>query len=244
MAKRWWATGIGWLLGGPWWGLAGYLLGDGLDRGNGSGYGQRDDRLVSLVRLTASLLQATGRQELVDVRRSVVFWRRTLRIAPGEEQLLENRLQSFLQDSSELYERARVFAASLTGDDRLQFWCWFDDLAKHLALPRQEAAPWLIQIADRWELTGPHSCPWHMSMVNKGRITPAEIASCYQVLELPLDAEWDEVKGHYRKLAKAHHPDRVNRNGVMNENEEEGELHPMARINTSYQVLQSWFGVD
>jgi DnaJ-class molecular chaperone len=83
-----------------------------------------------------------------------------------------------------------------------------------------------------------------MSMVNKGRITPAEIASCYQVLELPLDAEWDEVKGHYRKLAKAHHPDRVNRNGVMKENEEEAELHPMARINSSYQVLQSWFGVD
>jgi DnaJ-domain-containing protein 1 len=242
MAKRWWATGIGWLLGGPWWGLAGYLLGDRLDRGNGSGYGQRDDLLVSLVRLTASLLQLTGHQELVDVRKSVVFWRQTLRIASGEEQLLENRLQGFLQDSRELHEPARIFASSLTGDDRLQFWWWFEELAKHLALPRPKAAPWLIQIADCWELTRPHLCTWHMSMVKKGRITPAEIASCYQVLELPLDAEWDEIKGQYRKLAKAHHPDRVNGNGILCD--EESELHPMARINSSYQVLKSWFGVD
>ena len=244
MAKRWWATGIGWLLGGPWWGLAGYLLGDGLDRGNGSGYGQRDDLLVSLACLTASLLQVTGHRELLNVRRCVLFWRQTLGIAPAEEHLLEDRLQGFLQDSRQLHEPARIFASSLTGDDRLQFWWWFEELAKHLALPRQEAAPWLIRIADCWELTRPHSCPWHMSMVKKGRITPAEIASCYQVLELPLDAEWDEVKGHYRKLAKAHHPDRVNRNSVMNENEEDSELHPMARINSSYQVVKSWFGVD
>jgi DnaJ-domain-containing protein 1 len=242
MAKRWWATGIGWLLGGPWWGLAGYLLGDRLDRGHGSIAGRRDALLVPLSRLTASLLQVAERKELVNVRRSVAFWCRTLPIDATEERLMEDRVQGFLQDPRELHELARVFASSLAGDDRLQFWWWFEELAKHLALRRIKVAPWLMQIADCWELTGPHSCPWHMSMSKKGRITPAEIAFWYRALELPLDADWDEVKGQYRKLAKAHHPDRVNRNGVVNQ--EDGEFHPMAQINSGYQVLKSWFGFE
>jgi hypothetical protein len=242
MAKRWWATGIGWFLGGPWWGLAGYLLGDRLDRKDGPDFGRRDGLRVPLLRLTADLLRTTGRTSMAEVQGSVLFWLQALRIPSTEAGLPEQRLQSFLQESRELHAVAGVFASGLAVEDRLQFWWRFEELADQLALPRARSASWLIQVAECWDLTRLDSDPGPTNMACKGRVTPAEITRCYQVLGLPLQAGWEDIKRQYRKLAKAHHPDLLNLDAACRE--EDNGPHNMAQINSSYRILKSWFGCD
>ncbi|KAK2628919.1 hypothetical protein QTJ16_002022 [Diplocarpon rosae] len=57
----------------------------------------------------------------------------------------------------------------------------------------------------------------------------------YKVLNVPRDSDELQIKSAYRKMIKAHHPDKAHKNGVSKEDAEK----KMASINEAYEVLSN-----
>ena len=66
---------------------------------------------------------------------------------------------------------------------------------------------------------------------------PEEIRKAFAELGLESDASPEECKEAYKKLLKAHHPDRH----AKNQENMEKATDKTARLNTAYEKLEKWF---
>jgi DnaJ family protein C protein 3 len=55
----------------------------------------------------------------------------------------------------------------------------------------------------------------------------------YKVLGVPRDADEVQIKGAYRRMIKAHHPDKAHKQGISKEDAEK----KMSQVNEAYEVL-------
>jgi hypothetical protein len=241
MEKRWWGTGIGWALGGPWWGMAGHLIGDRLEGRQRSAVRQRRLLLADLMGFTAQLLQTTGQTGEACVEQALRLWTQKLALPPGEipimAALLRDLLGQPLAPNSLTASSERCIKAALCA----RTWQWLAELAAALDLPRDRAAPWLMLTAQRWELLGSASSGQACIDAAGEPCSPEHLAACYQVLGVSLKASWNQVKVAYHQQAKKVHPDRLLQDA---EPLAKGDLHQrMTRVNAAYRALKGWFGV-
>jgi hypothetical protein len=240
MEKRWMGTGIGWALGGPWWGLAGYLLGDRFDGSQSTAVRQRKLLLADLMGFSAQLLQTTGQTGAAPVEQTLQFWGQKLALSPGEVPVIAALLQDLLGQALTMDSLMASSQRCIKAAHCARIWQGLAELVAALHLPRERAAPWLMQMAQHWELLALESPGPAGIDADAEPCSPEHLAACYQVLGIPLKATWDQVKAAYHQQAKKVHPDRLPQDAAPLAR---GELHQqMTRLNAAYQVLKRWFG--
>ena len=208
-----WITGaIGWALGGPLGGLAGYLLvslfeGDSQQtqrvyQGGGfSANEQRNSFLVSLLVLSAAVMKSDGKVMKSELEYVKDFIRRSFGEAalPQALQILKAALEKDI-DVPQICAQIKLY---MDPSQRLQLFHYLagianadghvsqqevEDLkrmAMYLGIPAQEAESILAMFGGQ------------------------DINSAYKVLEIDPSASDDEVKKAYKKMAIKHHPDKV-----------------------------------
>jgi hypothetical protein len=240
MEKRWLGTGIGWALGGPLWGLAGHLIGHRLEGRQLAAGRHRKLLLADLMGFTAQLLQTTGQTGQAYVEQALQLWSQKLALPPGEiptiAALLRDLVGQPLTPSSLTASSERCIQAALC----VRIWQWLTELTAALDLSRDRAAPWLMLMAQRWELLGSESPAPACMDADADLCSPKHLAECYRILGVPLNASWNQVKAAYHQQAKKVHPDRLLQGADALA---KGEFHQqMTRVNAAYGALKRWFG--
>ena len=208
-----WITGaIGWALGGPLGGLAGYFIGSLLEGDSqqtqrvyqGGGFSaneQRNSFLVSLLVVSAAVMKSDGKVMKSELEYVKDFIRRSFgeSALPQALQILNAAREKDI-DVPQICAQIKLY---MDPSQRLQLFHYLvgianadghmgqtevEDLkrmAMYLGIPSQEAESIIAMFGGQ------------------------DVNSAYKVLEIDPSASDDEVKKAYKRMAIKHHPDKV-----------------------------------
>lgn len=217
---RWIGAFFGGMAGGFFGALAGYALGalgeNLFDSGNDNRHtrsnaaeGERNSYLMSLLILTAHIIQADGK----IMHSEMEYVRQMLRNAFGKQaevqgeailrRLFERRKQLGENEwNRQIVQICREMASAMTLEQRTQLLALLSEIAKADGSVHPNEVEQLKFIADR---IGVGSAAIDQ-LLNLGENS---LEAAYKVLGVAPDATDDEVRKAYRRMALQYHPDKV-----------------------------------
>jgi DnaJ like chaperone protein len=240
MAKygKWLGGGLGWVLGGPIGGLLGFIAGSMLDSftvikqqtflpGTTTG----GDFFVSLLVLSAAVMKADRKvlkSELDFVRH---FFSQQLGAARSQQYML--LLRDILQKEYSLHDVCEQIRHFMEMPLRLQMLHYLFGIAQadgHVDASEVE----VIRKISNYLGIAPSDYESIKAMFVK------DSKSAYKILEITSDANDEEVKKAYRRMALKYHPDKVSHLG---EEVQKAAKEKFQKLNNAYETIKKERGI-
>lgn len=227
---KWIGGALGFMSGGPLGAFAGYFIGNIIDsimddspaESTGTdGYGpsareqgQRNSFMFSMLVLASYIIKSDGKVMHSEMEYVRAFLRNNFGDGAAQQgnEILMRLFEEQSNTNPHLY-RSKIrqvcaqIASNLSYSERLQLLAFLVEIAKADGnLPTDELNA-LYEVAQNMGLQS--SDVESMLHLDSGSTTGGSLDDAYKVLGVSPDASDDEVKRAYRKLALAHHPDRV-----------------------------------
>ena len=246
MAKygKWIAGGLGWALGGPLGGLAGFALGSLFDSADTDaarqatggarvrGNTRPGDFGVSLLVLSAAVMKADGkvmRSELDYVKK---FFNQQF----GEDQTrqLMPVLQDVLKKEIPLREICEQIRMQMHYDMRVQLVHYLFGIARADGNVAAVEVEMIKTIASYLRIN-------KMDFSSVEAMFYKDTASAYKVLEVDAKATDDEVKKAYRRMAVRFHPDKV---AALGEEFQKNAKEKFQKVQEAYDAIKKERGIS
>lgn len=225
MAKygKWVGLGLGWALGGPIGGVLGLVFGsmfDGMQSGTyqyqagshpydqqvGGGARTRPgDFAASLLVLAAAVMKADGKVLKSELDYVKKFFLQQF----GEKLAVDNMLvlREILKQDINVQEVAKQIRTYMDTSSRLQLLHFLFGIASADGHVHSKEVDEIRRISD---FMGIHTAEFESI---KAMFYKKDIYSSYKILETTPDANEEEIKKAYRKMATKYHPDKVSHLG-------------------------------
>ncbi len=224
---KWFAGGLGWVLGGPIGGLIGFAVGSLAESANKqAGETTRGDFALTFVVLTAAIMKADGKilkTELDFVKKAYVKFF-------GEQQAKEmiRILRDVLQKEINLYEVSEQIKHHMNYESRLQVLHFLYGVAQSDGQITTDESNLISQIAHLIGLSPADT-------VSIKNMYIEETDSAYKILEVDRTASDAEIKKAYKKLAIKYHPDKVSYLGEQAQKQAEEKFK---KLNEAYEAIK------
>ena len=242
---KWIGGGLGWALGGPIGGLFGYMLGSMFESGDkkqgtdfqGHPYasGQRPtqagDFSVSLLVLSAAVMKADGvvkKSELDYVKRFFIG-----NFGEAKTMQLMQVLKELLEKDINIQEVSVQIRTAMDYSSRLQMLHYLFGIAGADRVTAESEITMIQNIAGFMGITSADFRSVKAMFVK-------EMDSAYKILEVSPDANDNDVKKAYHKMAIKYHPDKVNHLG---EEVRKAAVEKFQKLNAAYDEIKKRRGI-
>lgn len=241
MAKygKWLGGGLGWVLGGPIGGILGFIAGSMYDsmvsvsgKQQISGGTTGGDFFVSLLVLSAAVMKADGKvlkSELDFVSR---FFNQQLGAARSQQYIL--LLRDILQKDYSLHEVCGQIRHYMDMPLRLQLLHYLFGIAKADGCADTTEVEVIRKISNYLGITQGDFESIKAMFVKDSK-------SAYKILEITPDANDEEVKKAYRRMALKYHPDKVSHLG---EEVQKAAKEKFQELNNAYETIKKERGMN
>lgn len=204
---KWIGGGLGWAFGGPIGAILGFAFGsmyDGMQSGKYAAAGQdgtgRGDFNASLLILSAAVMKADNRVTKPELEYVKAFLIRQFGPQVGQEQLLA--LREILKQDLNVADVSRQISRYMQYASRLQLLHYLFGISGADGHTHRKEVEVIEMIAAYMGVRRPDLNSIRAMFVK-------DMNSAYQILEITPDANDEEVKKAYRKMAVKYHPDKV-----------------------------------
>ena len=203
---KWIGGGLGWAFGGPIGAILGFAFGsmfDGMQSGKYEyrpGTTQRGDFNVSLLILSAAVMKADNRVTKSELEYVKAFLIRQFGPQTGQEQLMA--LREILKQDFNVGDVSRQIGHYMDYSSRLQLLHYLFGLSGADGHTHPKEVDLIEVIASYLGIRKPDLNSIKAMFVK-------DVNSAYQILEITPDANEEEIKKAYRKMAVKYHPDKV-----------------------------------
>jgi len=213
---KWISGALGWVIGGPIGGIAGFIIGSLFDgssnSGRGSyagtvreagGYSQAEERnsfMVSLLVLASAVMKADGRIMKSELEYVKVFLLRNFGSTAAKEASLY--LRELLKKDIDIGPVGGQIRSYMNYESRIQLLHFLVGIAQADGIVSVDEIFVLREIAAAMGISFRES-EAIFAMFDNGT------DAAYRILEIERSATDEEVKRAYKKLAAQHHPDKV-----------------------------------
>ena len=215
---KWVGLGLGWTLGGPIGGILGLVFGsmyDGLKQGDyeeeGHPYGsagtlrtQPGDFAASLVILSAAIMKADGKVLKSELNYVKKFFIQQF----GEKLAIENMLvlREVLKHNVNVQQVSMQIRQYMDHSARLQLLHYLFGISSADGHVHSDEVEMIQKISGYFNISA-------ADFESIKAMFYKDIDSAYKILEITPDANIDEIKKAYRKMAVKYHPDKVSHLG-------------------------------
>jgi len=234
---KWIGGGLGWAFGGPIGASLGFAFGsmyDGMQSGKYAvkeGPTRRGDFSASLLILTAAVMKADNRVTKAELEYVKAFLIRQFGPDAGQEQLLA--LREILKQDYSVTEVSQQIARFMDYSSRLQLLHYLFGLSgadghahpKEIDLINTISSYMGIRTADFTSIR---------AMFVK------DIHAAYQILEITPDANEEEIKKAYRKMAVKYHPDKV---AHLGDDVRQAATEKFQKVQAAYEEIKKQKGI-
>ena len=234
---KWLGGGLGWAFGGPIGAILGFAFGsmyDGMQSGKYAvekGNTKRGDFNVSLMILSAAIMKADGKVTKSELDYVKAFLIKQFGPQAGQEQLMA--LKEILKQDFSIADVSRQIGQYMEYSSRLQLLHYLFGLSgadghthpNEIDMIRTISSYLGIRTADFNSIK---------AMFVK------DINNAYQILEITPDANEDELKKAYRKMAVKYHPDKV---AHLGEDVKKAATEKFQKVQAAYEEIKKQRGI-
>lgn len=235
---KWIGGGLGWAFGGPIGAILGFAFGSMYDSMQSGKYAyqqgaptQRGDFSASLLILSAAIMKADNRVTRAELEYVKAFLIRQFGPQVGQEQVLA--LREILKQDYNIMDVGRQIGQFMDYSSKLQLLHYLFGLsgadghthAKEIELIETICNYMGIRSADYKSIK---------AMFVK------DINSAYQILEVTPDANEEELKKAYRKMAVKYHPDKV---AHLGEDVKKAATEKFQKVQAAYEEIKRQRGI-
>ncbi|MBM3434980.1 MAG: molecular chaperone DjiA [Bacteroidetes bacterium] len=249
MAKygKWVGMGLGWALGGPIGGILGLVFGsmyDGMQSGTFAYQGQQPydspgakqtrpgDFAASLIVLAAAVMNADGKVLKGELDYVKEFFRRQF----GEKLAMENMLvlRELLKQDIDVRQVSQQIYSFMDHSSRLQLLHFLFGISSADGHVHSQEVEMIRKISD---YLGIRTADFESlkAMFYK------DVYSAYKILETTPDANEEELKKAYRKMATKYHPDKVSHLG---EEFQKAANEKFQKVNVAWEQIKKERGIN
>jgi DnaJ like chaperone protein len=234
---KWIGGGLGWAFGGPIGAILGFAFGsmyDSIQTGkyaHEAGTTQRGDFNVSLLVLSAAVMKADDRVTRSELDYVKAFLTRQFGPQAGKEQLLA--LREILKQDINVAEVSRQIGSYMDYSSRLQLLHYLFGItrADGHTHPKEVA---VIEMIGRYIGIRRPDLDSIRAMFVK------DINSAYKILEITPDANDEELKTAYRKMAVKYHPDKV---AHLGDDVKRSATEKFQQVQAAYEEIKKQRGI-
>jgi DnaJ like chaperone protein len=203
---KWLGGGLGWAFGGPIGAILGFAFGsmyDGMQSGKYAaekGTTRRGDFTVSLLILSSAVMKADGKVTKSELDYVKAFLIRQFGPQEGAEQLLA--LREILKQDFSVADVSKQISKFMEYSSRLQLLHYLFGLSGADGHTHQKEVDLIETISSYMGIRKAEFKSIKAMFVK-------DINNAYQILDITADANEDEIKKAYRKMAVKYHPDKV-----------------------------------
>lgn len=234
---KWIGGGLGWAFGGPIGGILGFAFGsmyDSMQSGKyavKSGTTGRGDFSASLLILTAAVMKADDRITKSELEYVRAFFIRQFGPQAGQEQLLV--LREILRQEYSVSEVSQQIARYMDYSSRLQLLHYLFGLSLSDGHTHQKEIDLINTISSYMGIKAADFSSIRAMFVK-------DINSAYQILEITPDANEEEIKKAYRKMAVKYHPDKVSHLG---DDVRQAATEKFQKVQAAYEEIKKQKGI-
>jgi len=235
---KWIGGGLGWAFGGPIGAILGYAFGsmyDGMQSGkyevgktSASG---RGDFSVSLLILSAAIMKADSRVTKSELDYVKAFLIKQFGPQAGQEQL--RMLREILKQDYSISDVSRQIGQYMDYSSRLQLLHYLFGLSGADGHTHSKEIDLIESISSYLGIRTPDFKSIRAMFVK-------DINNAYQILEITPDANDEELKKAYRKMAVMHHPDKV---AHLGEDIKKAATEKFQKVQAAYEEIKKQRGI-
>ncbi len=234
---KWVGGGLGWAFGGPIGAILGFAFGsmfDGMQSGKYAyegGATGRGDFNVSLLILSAAVMKADNRVTKSELEYVKAFLIRQFGPQVGKEQL--TALREILKQDFSIADVSRQIGKYMDYSARLQLLHYLFGLSGADGHTHPREVELIETISSYLGIRMPDLKSIKAMFVK-------DINSAYQILETTPDANEEELKKAYRKMAVKYHPDKV---AHLGEDVKNAATEKFQKVQAAYEEIKKQRGI-
>jgi DnaJ like chaperone protein len=234
---KWVGGGLGWAFGGPIGAILGFAFGsmfDGMQSGkyaHEAGTTARGDFNVSLLILSAAVMKADNRITKSELDYVKAFLIRQFGQQAGQEQLLA--LREILKQDYSVADVSKQIGQYMDYSARLQLLHYLFGLSGADGHTHPKEIELIETISSHLGIRMPDLKSIRAMFVK-------DINNAYQILETTPDANEEELKKAYRKMAVKYHPDKV---AHLGEDVKKAATEKFQKVQAAYEEIKKQRGI-
>ncbi len=234
---KWVGGGLGWAFGGPIGAILGFAFGsmfDGMQSGkyaHEAGTTARGDFNVSLLILSAAVMKADNRITKSELDYVKAFLIRQFGQQAGQEQLLA--LREILKQDYSVADVSKQIGQYMDYSARLQLLHYLFGLSGADGHTHPKEIELIETISSYLGIRMPDLKSIRAMFVK-------DINNAYQILETTPDANEEELKKAYRKMAVKYHPDKV---AHLGEDVKKAATEKFQKVQAAYEEIKKQRGI-
>ncbi len=228
---KWLGAGIGWVVGGPWGGILGYLAGNLTEKGQARDAGRISNGIsefeTNLIVLATHLMRVDGRVSKTEIDFTLTFLNTHFENAFAEERsrILQHCVEKEY-DLNVVCEQIRLYTKPATKTQVVQF---LFDLATSDGELSERESYFIFRIAGYINLNDVE-----FRKIKAGHLAERPLTA-YDLLGVKPGMSMDEIRTAYRKLVLKYHPDR---NKNLDENGRKELARKFQEIKEAYTIIK------
>lgn len=235
---KWVGGGLGWAFGGPIGAILGFAFGSMFDGMQSGKYAyqqgaptQRGDFSVSLLILSAAVMKADNRVTKSELEYVKAFLIRQFGEQAGQEQVLA--LREILKQDYNLSDVSRQIGQFMDYSSKLQLLHYLFGLSGADGHTHPQEVDMIETISS---FLGIRSADYKSIRA----MFVKDINNAYQILEVTPDANEDELKKAYRKMAVKYHPDKV---AHLGDDVKKAATEKFQKVQAAYEEIKKQRGI-